>query len=319
MEIIDFNKEMAPQAQELLWNCYLEERAHAAALPEEPRIPPLEGLAQNGLGVAAVEDGKLLGFLGAYGPWKPVFCTPDVSGVFSPLHAHAVQREDRVRLWRRLYQAAAEKWAQAGAASHAITLFAHDCGAREALYMYGFGVRCLDMMRPMKGIAAGGGWTCSELPHARHGELTPLRRELAAHLAQSPSFMHHEPEQLEAWLRRKAGAGSRVFVAERNGRIAAYIEADGEGENFLTGASGTANICGAYCLPAYRGMGAAQAALNAMISALKDEGYVRLGVDCESMNPTALGFWSKYFDIYTHSVVRRIDENAVLYRVQGGI
>ena len=39
--------------------------------------------------------------------------------------------------------------------------------------------------------------------------------------------------------------------------------------------------------------------------------YVRLGVDCESMNPTALGFWSKYFDAYTHSVVRRIDENAI--------
>lgn len=311
MEIIDFSKEMAAQAQALVRSCCSEECAHVAALPVEPRIPSLEGLAQNGLGVAAVEGGKLLGFLCAYGPWKPVFCTPDVSGVFSPLHAHAVQKENRVRLWRRLYQAAAEKWARAGAASHAITLYAHDSCAREALYMYGFGVRCLDLMRPMTGIGGGGGWTCSELPHARHGELTPLRRELAAHLAQSPSFMRDEPERLETWLKRKETAGPRVFAAERNGRIAAYIEADGEGENFLAGTPGTANICGAYCLPEYRGTGAAQAALNCMIAAFKDEGYVRLGVDCESMNPTALGFWSKYFDAYTHSVVRRIDENAV--------
>jgi len=34
-------------------------------------------------------------------------------------------------------------------------------------------------------------------------------------------------------------------------------------------------------------------------------------VDCESFNPTARGFWLKYFKEYTHSVVRRIDEKAV--------
>lgn len=41
------------------------------------------------------------------------------------------------------------------------------------------------------------------------------------------------------------------------------------------------------------------------------KGYTRLGVDFESLNPTAYGFWLKYFDAYTHSVVRRIDEKAV--------
>lgn len=51
-------------------------------------------MTQRGLAVAAVEDGLLLGYLGAYGPWQPVFCTPDVSGMFSPLHAHAVRRID---------------------------------------------------------------------------------------------------------------------------------------------------------------------------------------------------------------------------------
>jgi hypothetical protein len=40
--------------------------------------------------------------------------------------------------------------------------------------------------------------------------------------------------------------------------------------------------------------------------------YTRLGVDFESLNPTAYGFWLKYFDAYTHSVVRRIDEKAVM-------
>lgn len=38
------------------------------------------------------------------------------------------------------------------------------------------------------------------------------------------------------------------------------------------------------------------------------EDYTMLGVDFESFNPTARGFWLQYFAPYTHSVVRRIDE-----------
>lgn len=36
------------------------------------------------------------------------------------------------------------------------------------------------------------------------------------------------------------------------------------------------------------------------------------GVDCETLNPTALRFWRKYFRPYTYSYIRRLDE-----RVQG--
>ena len=41
---------------------------------------------------------------------------------------------------------------------------------------------------------------------------------------------------------------------------------------------------------------------------LAKEGYVRLGVDYESFNPSALYFYPKYFSVYTNSLVRRIDE-----------
>jgi len=44
---------------------------------------------------------------------------------------------------------------------------------------------------------------------------------------------------------------------------------------------------------------------------LKEEGYKLLGVDYESFNSTANGFWLKYFTPYTNSVVRRIDECAL--------
>ena len=43
-------------------------------------------------------------------------------------------------------------------------------------------------------------------------------------------------------------------------------------------------------------------------------GYKYIGVDFESINPPAYGFWLKYFTAYTHSVVRRIDEGAIANR-----
>jgi len=34
-------------------------------------------------------------------------------------------------------------------------------------------------------------------------------------------------------------------------------------------------------------------------------------VDFETFNPTAYGFWSKHFELYTNSLTRRIDECAL--------
>ncbi len=67
------------------------------------------------------------------------------------------------------------------------------------------------------------------------------------------------------------------------------------------------NICGAYCLEKYRGQGLSRALLNHVLHTLHREGIAYLGVDYETMNPTAAGFWEKTFTPYTASLVRRID------------
>ena len=56
----------------------------------------------------------------------------------------------------------------------------------------------------------------------------------------------------------------------------------------------------------------AQALLAFIVDTLKTEGVTHLGVDCETLNPTALNFWGKYFETYTYSFARRIDERIVL-------
>ena len=46
----------------------------------------------------------------------------------------------------------------------------------------------------------------------------------------------------------------------------------------------------------------------------ENEGKEYLGVDYETLNPTALRFWDKYFQNYTYSYVRRIDERLADYK-----
>lgn len=313
MIIVDFTKEWIPAAEQLAMENYREERQAVPELKESPALPSLKKIAENGLGVAAVEGEELLGFLGAYGPWEPVFCTSNVRGIFSPIHAHGAKMRNRARIYQRMYQSAAEKWVAAGATSHAISLYAHDKAAQEAFFTYGFGMRCMDLIRdlnvPSEEIAA----QCSyvELPASRQQELRLLRTALSDHLAQSPCFMRESEEDLLRWLGKREMNPPRTFMAERDGRVVAYIEVTEAGENFAVNDSKTRNICGAYCLPECRGGNVAQGLLFHVIDVFRAEGFERLGVDCESINPTALHFWSKYFTAYTHSVVRRIDENAV--------
>jgi len=101
---------------------------------------------------------------------------------------------------------------------------------------------------------------------------------------------------------------SRIFIAQNNGEIIAFLEVMANGENFACDAPDMMNICGAYLMPEYRGKGVFDALLGYAETTLARDGCRRLGVDFESFNTTALGFWSKAFTVYTHSVVRRIDE-----------
>ncbi|MBQ4157364.1 MAG: GNAT family N-acetyltransferase [Clostridia bacterium] len=312
MIIRDLTLEMTEEAQKLVWVNYEEAQKNHQALPGDCEIPKLDVLFQNGLGAAAFEDGKMVGFLSGYGPWGPVFCTKDTMGVYSPLHAHAAVKENRKRIYQRLYQAAAEKWAQAGAASHTITLYDPDEDAKEAFFEYGFGKRCVDLIRPTDGMEVSfENLEFTELLKEEGKQIRHLRRALNTHLSKSPAFMKSDEKVIESWLDKREADRPRTFIAKMNGEICAYIEIQDEGENFITAHPFVQNICGAYCLPELRGQNIATALLNFVLDVLKRENIPLLGVDCESINPTAIHFWKKHFTPYTQSLVRRIDENAI--------
>lgn len=312
MIIIDFEQKHVEGAKLIAQANYKEEREQLSILPSIDILPGLEYFAGNGFGVAAVEDNRLIGFLCCYEPRDNAFGSM-AKGVYSPVHAHGAIKENRRVIYQKMYQAAAEKWVKCNITYHTITHYAHDSEAINAFCKYGFGLRCIDAIRPMEVFECQMTEEISfvELSKAEVIKVRKLRQLLSQHLGNSPCFMHTSKEELEHWLVRAEERDSRLFVANSGNETIAYIEVMDEGENFVTEVSQMSNICGAFCLPEYRGKNIVQNLINYAITKLKEEGYQILGVDFESFNPTASGFWLKYFSEYTNSLVRRIDEGAL--------
>mgnify|MGYP003392617342 FL=1 len=62
MKIVDFDERYVESAMLLAKANYDEEREHVTSLPEKDLLPDLWYFAGNGLGVAALEDDRLIGF-----------------------------------------------------------------------------------------------------------------------------------------------------------------------------------------------------------------------------------------------------------------
>ena len=139
MEVLDFCSKHIQQAKRLIRENYQEERQAVPVLPTVGELPGLDELAENGLGCAAFEKGEMVGFLACLNPWENAFTTT-ARGTFSPIFAHGAVRSGRAQIYQRLYQAAAQKWADAGISSHSIGLYAHDHEAVGAFFQYGFGL-----------------------------------------------------------------------------------------------------------------------------------------------------------------------------------
>lgn len=310
MKIVPFLRGHANEAHLLALENYNEEREKVMILPALDAVPALDAFAENGLGMAAVENGKLVGFLCGCAPWKGgMGAGKDVLCTFSPVHAHGAVRENRVKIYQDLYAAAAEMWVRKDILMHGIALYAHDENSIWAFFEYGFGKRCMDLIGTTEdgGKIRETGLHFAERTGERRAGLCVLRRALRKHIVQSPCFMAETEAEINAYLHRTETDGRRIFTAEKGGEVIALLDITESGENFSTEFENMWNICGAYCVPMYRGTGVMRGLLEQVKAVLKAENVSLLGVDCESINPAVNRFWQKFFTPYTCSVTRRIE------------
>lgn len=309
----DFTSEHIKAAEEIVRRDYEEARRRISSLPPVIGIPSLLPYAENGLGVTAFEGETLVGFLCCVPPFPHAFHSTDAVGVFSPMGANGAVIGDRAAIYAQLYQAAGRKWAAAGASSHAVCLYACDDEAQRQFFRYGFGLRCMDAIRPLEEAdpAPVSELPMKELSYEEIVETLPLAHALDVHMAASPTFLLRPSDTKTEYLKGIKQSHARLFAAYDGEKIVAFFKTQRDGETFICDGPGYLHITGAFCLPEYRGKGINAALLHFVRQRLKRDGTVLLGVDFESINPAADRFWSRHFDVYTHSVVRRIDEHTL--------
>lgn len=311
MNIVNFTREHIANAKKLALSCYQEEQNRVPDLPGAKELTDLTYFADNGLGAAAYEGNTMTGFLCCTEPFDHAFGSTDAKGIFSPMGTHAAVRQNRADIYAAMYQFAARKWVRAGAVSHGICLYAHDETAQQQFFRYGFGMRCIDAVRTMEPI------TCIRNENYEIEELTPetislaypLELMLMRHYYSSPFFMNRAAAAQEDFCSTFTAEEERCFISRYKGQPCAYLKISQSGETCITEIPEYLHITAAYCLSEHRGKGVFQNLLNYAVDLLKKEGYAYLGVDYESLNPTAYAFWQKYFSAYTHGLVRRIDEH----------
>lgn len=263
-------------------------------------------LRENPNALVAVDDGILVGYLGFLGPWDGVF--GNCKGVFSPLGFHAFGGKNRGKVASLLFSEAARRLEEQGVDSFALSCYAHDEEVSRSFVLNGFGIRCSDAMLKLSEYQpseTNSEIQFFELKGKEKEQIHTLFNNLTLHLAASPCFFPSYLPNDEKWF---ANDAKRVFVAKEGSTILGYMALDEEAENFLTEYEMVTNICGAYVAPEYRSTGVAKLLLDHLVTVAKSEGKEYLGVDCETINPTALRFWGKYFQNYTYSYHRRIDE-----------
>lgn len=285
--------------------------ARWSALPQ-PDAGALAGSWQkrldNGSGVIARKQGQIVGCLQAVGPITDF--RPGAQGVYGPLTSCLVEETDADRIFTTLFTALGELPAFSGTNMAAFTCLPHPSALNYSLSQNAFGVRCVDAIAAIDDFPTDvpdTGLTIEEVHWRDAVQIREVKESLAVHLASSPMFMErfHFTPDFVAW--KSEQRQSVHFVARDGDRIVGFIEATYEGENYLTRSPQMRNICGAGVLPGYRNRGIMQALLIALANKYRAEGITALGVDYESFNPNARGFWQRYFSPYTWSWERRFD------------
>lgn len=263
----------------------------------------------RGAGVVARDGGSIVGNLLGFGP-IPDF-RPDHAGVYGPLASCLTVEQDADSIFTTMLTAFGHLPKFEGVQIASFTGFSSHRELNASLVQNGFGLRCADAIVATENVPqiSDCGFAIEEVAIADAVSLQEVKHTLAVHIASSPVFQDlfaFTPEFI-AW---KTEERQSVHFAARDGDlVVGFIEATTEGENFLASHDSMRNICGAGVLPEYRGRGIMRSLLTALANHYRQQGVTSLGVDYETQNPNARGFWESVFAPYTWSWERHYDRS----------
>ena len=301
------------------------QRKAVPVLPErgvsaEQIFPKVESLCRQGDVLVARENGRPVGFLGA---WKIPMFMGDRGGLFVPEYGFgtdSLEPDHVCRVFEFLYNVQCGKWSASGALNHAIITYDEERHFRDKLFHGGFGGLVIDAIRPAVAL---------HLPVPDNLRIrdvtaddTPAMRSWMKLVALHHDYMRAAPvmlgsaeassgEELQAWIR--AGKHHAWIAEDKAGNPLAYLQLQNgtDGTSMLVDDPRNMAITGAFTLPESRGNGVATLLLDAALTRAVEHGMTSVSVDFESRNWPAERFWTRHFTPFTFSVLRQVDARVV--------
>jgi GNAT superfamily N-acetyltransferase len=312
MIITDFSERHLDAAADLFRAAYRAERRHGPILPPTPfgdgtRLwEAIAALAETG-GVAAIEDGSLVGYLFRGYPFE----FKGQATVMVPEIGHAAASEAPAETHPRMLARVGETWAAQRSNLHILGYLAHDADLEMTLYRLGYGQILTERLRDLSAVGSA-----PEIDVEQPDDLGPLAALDAEHrryYAGSPIFVNKPSGDRDAILRdldEERERGSVFFIHSRDGHPVAYFvvgPSAQNGEGLLLRATNSAQIRGAYVQPAYRGQGIGRALLDACVGWAADHGFDRMLVEHESANLPGRAFWGRHFTPFVRYTMRYVE------------
>jgi GNAT superfamily N-acetyltransferase len=317
LKIIPLKEEHLEDAAALVSSRYQILHEHEPILPHGYReVHNLLPLLQNIMraappGVAAIQDGQLVGFLIAW-------LMPDFRGkrsVYSPEWANAAQRENCRYIYEEMYRQIAANWVANKFVAHYISIFANDLEALHTWHWLGFGMLGVDAIRGLGPIEE----TDTEVDIHRAGmqdieRVMELHEGLVQHSKGAPNFFITDKfnrEYFEEWVN---ATDKVIWLASVNQVPIAFIRMGPANDDVCTIIydEKTTSIYGAFTQEKMRGKNIASSLLARAIELARGTGYERCAVDFESMNLLGTRFWLRHdFKPVCFSLLRYVDERVL--------
>lgn len=309
-QLTDLTVDRVGEASRLFAAGYRDARERQPVLPgryDDPATtePLLRRMVEKRPGVAAVRDGRIVGYLAGG-------VIPDWRGdrtAFVPFWGHAVSVAERGRFFEDLYVELSARWAADGCTAYLITVLVHDGELIETLFRLGHGIAVVDALRGLTPVPGQSAATTVRRAGSRdQATWRRLHQGLVEHLAGAPVFMPAgEPKSDDYFDRWLTEPGHAVWLAEQDGAPVGYMQVCRLDEEVVVTDERTAGIQGAFTVPELRGQGIGTALLNRCLGWAREQGFERCAVDFEGENVLGRRFWLGCFEPGAYSVVRRLD------------
>ena len=319
MEICNLNLLYLEDAVNMAQENYEMERKHVSGLPNLDYKAyfrtKLEKLFKSGNGKMALENNVPVGYL-AFGDIFNINEQGD-KGASSPLYGYGIRSENRATIMGKLFQEVAKELCEKYTQSLRVSIYAHDMKVLHTYIMSAFAMDVTevirDIMEPFE-LIKGKDYIYKELNKVElkfyRSEIMELYRGLINHLRTSPVFYHCRyflplEDRFDDFLTDDM----RIFAAFDENKLIGIIDSEPGRNEFVTGCEDTVCMGDVFLNPAYRGMGIASQMLKYANDKLKESGIKTICVTHGTINPTARGFWDKYFHNYSYTMTRQIDSN----------